>query len=218
MKNIFFLLAVGVVCTSNGYSKDISNLSLDDYIRDQHEYVTEGHICNGTKIQVSFFRDFFKQNPHIKNIAEIGFNAGHSSEIFLTSNPEIKVTSFDIMQHSYAITGKKYIDFRYPQRHVLISGNSLTSVPEFAKKHNTSRFDLIFIDGGHDFDTAFHDIINMKNLASAKTVLVVDDTNYPSVLNAWIQCVKDGYVTEIKRYNVGKKSWVVGQYYFQSAE
>ena len=36
-----------------------------------------------------------------KNIGEIGFNAGHSSAMFLTALEGSKVHSFDICKHSY---------------------------------------------------------------------------------------------------------------------
>ena len=214
MKNVGRFLVTSLLFNILSYSQDTFTISLDEFIRNHHEFISEGHICNGAKVQVSFFREFFKENPHIKTIGEIGFNAGHSSEIFLKLNPEIRVFSFDIMQHSYAKIGKKYIDLKYPKRHELIEGNSLISVPRFAQRNNLVFFDLIFIDGGHDFDTAFHDIVNMKSLASSNTLLVVDDINYKSVFEAWETSLRDGHVREIKRYKMGNKSWVVGQYCF----
>ena len=56
-----------------------------------------------------------------------------------------------------AKAGKEFIDKNYPDRHTLIIGNSLNTVPEYFKKEN-KKFDLIFIDGGHDYDIAKYDL------------------------------------------------------------
>jgi len=195
------------------YSENISS-TLDEYIHNHNEYVSEGHICNGTIQQVNFFISLLKNYPQIKKIAEIGFNAGHSSNVFLSARKDINVISFDIMNHSYVKVGKEYIDLKYPNRHQLIEGNSLNSVKAFYKKNPDIKFDLIFIDGEHSFNAALKDIINMKNLASLNTLLVVDDIKYKSVLDAWEYCLKKGYVKEIKRYSIENKTWVLGKYCF----
>ena len=83
------------------------------------------------------------------NAMEIGFNAGHSADIFLKSNPDLFLTSFDLGDHAYVLEAKKYIDATYPNRHTLILGDSRLSVPKFTRDLNNScYFDLIFIDGG----------------------------------------------------------------------
>lgn len=194
--------------------KKTLSLSLSEYLQNHNQKVTEGYISNTTHLQVDFFVALLKDNPSIKHIAEIGFNAGHSSELFLQSVPDAKVVAFDIMKHGYAKLGKAYIDLQYPGRHRLIEGNSIISVPAFQKEHATLTFDLIFIDGGHDFQTALHDIINMKMLASPHTFLVVDDIKYKSVALAWEKCVQKGLVKEQQRFAGGGKAWVLGQYRF----
>lgn len=35
------------------------------------------------------------------NVMEIGFNGGHSAELFLKNNTDIHLTSFDVDVHSY---------------------------------------------------------------------------------------------------------------------
>ena len=74
---------------------------------------------------------------------EIGFNAGHSAELFLKYT-SAHVTSFDLGDHPYVTHAKEYIDAYYPGRHSLILGDSTVTVPKCIGK-----YDIIFIDGGH---------------------------------------------------------------------
>lgn len=216
MKKLYRALILCWACSSLGLAQDPASenrsVSLDDYLASHNQKVTEGYICNRTHLQADFFTTLLQRNLQIKTIAEIGFNAGHSSDLFLKTRPDLQVVSFDIMEHGYARIGKEFIGKYYPGRHILVEGNSLTTVPDFHKAHETQTFDLIFIDGGHDFKTALNDIINMKALASPTTLLVVDDIKYKPVMKAWEQCEKQGLVKEIQRFSGGGKAWMLGSY------
>jgi len=113
-------------------------------------------------------------NLNFKYILEIGFNAGHSADSFLSSSLA-HVTSFDIQMNPYIDHCKKYIDRKYPTRHTLIIGDSKETIPLYAKLYPNAKFDLIFIDGDHSFEGAFQDIINCKQLAHKDTLLIIDD-------------------------------------------
>tara|TARA_B110000211_G_C13901130_1_gene473989 strand:- start:114 stop:746 length:633 start_codon:yes stop_codon:yes gene_type:complete len=126
------------------------------------------------KGQTDFLRNIVN-NESINSVMEIGFNAGHSAEIFLSSNKNINLISFDIGEYHYVKLGKQFIDKTYPDRHTLIIGNSLDTVPEYFKKIN-KKFDLIFIDGSHNYEVAKSDLLNCKNLAHDKTIVIMDDT------------------------------------------
>ena len=156
------------------------------------------------KGQAGFLRNIVN-NKSINNVMEIGFNAGHSAELFLSSNKNINLVSFDIGHHIYVNLGKEFIDKTYPNRHTLIIGNSLSTVPEYFKKEN-KKFDLIFIDGGHDYHVAKGDIFNCKNLAHDKTIVVIDDTinneNWIAIYNigpnrAWKEAKNSNIINEI---------------------
>ena len=81
----------------------------------------------------------------IVNILEIGFNAGHSAELWLSVKPNIKVTSFDIGTHSYLTLGKDFIDRKFPGRHTLILGDSRETLPKVHYRMERSRGESLIV-------------------------------------------------------------------------
>ena len=115
------------------------------------------------------------RRTNAKLIGEIGFNAGFSTTAFLSANPDSKVVSFDLVEHGYTRVAKKMVDEKFPGRHTLIAGDSTKAVPEFARNNPELRFDLIFIDGGHQYEVAKADIMNMMPMCTEKTAVIIDD-------------------------------------------
>lgn len=156
----------------------------------------EGNIfCNEQKTQ--YIKNIIEEN-NIKNILEIGFNAGHSSYLFLNINDNINVTSFDLGIHKYVNLVKKDIfEKNFPNRHKLILGNSLQTLPNFIKENNDITFDLIFIDGGHTYDVAFSDIMNSLKISNNETILILDDIYDPRVMNAYKDIKQQNLIKEV---------------------
>ena len=140
-----------------------------------------------------------------KNIMEIGFNAGHSADLFLSLTNDTLVTSFDLGAHDYVLYGKSYIDQNYPFRHNLIIGDSKETVNDFQKSNPNTKFDLIFIDGDHSEIGALTDLVNCSYLAHRDTVIILDDTRISGPIQnwnvgpnyAWKKCIESGYIKEI---------------------
>jgi hypothetical protein len=120
-----------------------------------------------------------------KNCLEIGFNAGHSAMLFLNSNPDIKIKSYDIAWHPYTIPCAIYLKQKYNLE--LVIGDSLQTTFGF---NPNEKYDLIHVDGGHSTELAFKDIINCRVSAHPDTLLIVDDTDFPnidSILTVFLQ-------------------------------
>jgi predicted O-methyltransferase YrrM len=156
--------------------------------------------------------------PNI-NVMEIGFNAGHSAEVFLQNNKELTLTSFDLGIHTYVNTAKEYIDSTYPNRHTLLLGDSRTTIPEYLKNNKDTKFDVIFIDGGHDYEIAKADVDNCFHLAHKDTIVILDDTIFTKGWEAgwtigptrtWTEYLQQNKIIELSRkdYSSGRgMSW-----------
>ncbi|MGH3523869.1 MAG: class I SAM-dependent methyltransferase, partial [Mycobacterium sp.] len=165
--------------------------------------------------------------PQIQTIAQIGFNAGFSAHNFLDANHDAVLYSFDIGEHNYVRPAADHIAQTFPGRSVMTYGDSVHTVPEFHRRHPEMKFDLIFIDGGHDYAVARQDLLNMRNLAHPTTVLVLDDL-VPWLpwgigpARAWADLLDEGVVTcdglwqEGWRVKApappGRRAWAVGRY------
>ena len=133
----------------------------------------EGHCAgNGWQpaLMTKLIHTHARQLGRHLRVLEIGFNAGHSAIVFLHSERVSEMTSFDLGQHTSVAHAKAHVDKLYPGKHTLLLGDSRTTVPEHA-----GTYDLIFIDGGHDYPTAKADIENCRMRAHAKTLVIMDD-------------------------------------------
>jgi predicted O-methyltransferase YrrM len=118
-----------------------------------------------------------------KTILEIGFNGGHSACCFLNASPTAKMYTFDICRWGIEEKAESILKRHFDIN--LIKGNSVQTIPEFLSK-NKLLFDLILIDGCHDYDVVVSDIKNTMNLLNNDGILVVDDLHMGGVYNAVI--------------------------------
>lgn len=112
-----------------------------------------------------------------QEILEIGFNAGHSAAILLLAKPGSRLLAFDLCEHRYTEGCFAVLADRFPDRIDLIPGDSNTTVPLFRLENPAVYFDLLHIDGAHDYQTATHDFMNCHSLAKNSSLIIWDDTN-----------------------------------------
>ena len=189
-------------------------MELTEYLREKGFKRFEGYSYECME-QVEYIRRLCVEYK-IGSVLEIGFNAGHSSYLFLGLGEDVNVLSFDIGIHDYTVEGKKFIDDKFLGRHELIIGDSNVTVPvSFRGK----KYDLIFIDGCHDYKVAKLDLENCKKYAHENTLVIMDDTVYTRGMgkthtggptNVWLDALKLGLVEEfgMVEFGVGRgMSW-----------
>jgi predicted O-methyltransferase YrrM len=214
MKKVCFLFSI----VSMSIFSIGPEVSLDQYLTSRNVTATQNSahidVQPGRDQQVQYFIALLQKYPNIKKVAEIGFNLGHSSEVFLKTRPDIQVVSCDMMFNWWNFVGKEYIDAKYPGRHQLLVGDSQIKMPEFKRSHPNFTFDCIFIDGGHSYSVALQDIVNMQFLARSDTVLIMDDIEFHEVNDAWKKCISDGLIEELERFPPPNSAWgwAVGRY------
>ena len=180
-------------------------MSLNKFLKERNCNIIEGYSRSCYKETIML--QVLASNNNIKNILEIGFNAGHSADTFLGINSNASLISFDIGEHSCVKVAKEFIDSFYPNRHTLILGDSTKTIPKY---ETDIKFDLIFIDGGHSYEVAKTDLLNCKRFAHKDTVVIMDDTMFrkewemeytKGPTKAWQEGIKNNMIIEIEHYD-----------------
>lgn len=197
-------------------------MSLAEFIEAKGFPKVEGSITHCKEKVEDILQILKTQKP--KHIMEIGFNAGDSADLILRNAPGATLTSFDLGVHAnYVLSGKEYIDKTFPNRHTLIIGDSKNTVPEYASISNR-KFDVILVDGGHEYIDAITDLTNCFRLAHPETIVILDDTMYTwdwracftvGPTQAWEEVSTNGMIEELVRrdyYHPFGISW--GKYKF----
>jgi hypothetical protein len=79
---------------------------------------------------------------------------------------------------------------------VQLIGETGFNVGISSRQNPDLRFDLVFIDGGHDYETARADVVNLRSLCKPETAVVMDDLVPWSDRFARLAAPRTGSVTE----------------------
>ena len=148
----------------------------------------------------------------VKTICETGFNAGHSTLVWLTAQPDTKVYSFDLGAHYYARPMAQYLQQLFPGRLTVTWGDSRKTLPVFSQMFPNVECDLVVIDGGHTTDIATADFDNFRQMVKRDNIIMFDD--YPSGFQRfqqrlgamWERKKRTGEVLEIFECGYGPNS------------
>jgi len=153
--------------------------------------------------QGDWFDRLLQKNSSITRVIEVGFNAGHSSCVFLGARKDVTVVSFDLGLHGYVTRAKQYIDKTFPGRHTLVIGDSRETLPRYRAEHPGEMFDLAFVDGGHEYDVASADLRNTLPMIYPSGLIVMDDlktwkTYGSGPDRAWSEAKQQEMITELE--------------------
>jgi predicted O-methyltransferase YrrM len=166
--------------------------------------IHEGSICQP---EADYLSGLVRDRGAIR-VAQVGLGYGWSAWAFLSANPDLVLKSFDLGGHPAIADGsvQRVIETHFPGRHTVVLGDSRVTLLE-----DRASYDLVFIDGGHDVDTALADLIN---LSSPGCVVVIDDLDdgYPGVQRAWEAMKVTKAVWELARFTDGSHGWAIGVY------
>lgn len=158
----------------------------------------EGHIA-----QSPYFCNILSETINMlplsqaPRVLQIGFNAGHSTLGMLKLCPNIQIVSVDLGEHGYTKPCNEYISNLFPGQHTLIIGNSLEVLPKLTEQV----FDIFFIDGGHQYETAFKDLENCHAIAKrgGAACVILDDV---------IRFLPEAQIVSHAPYTIGPtKAW-----------
>lgn len=114
-------------------------------------------------------------SPAVRHICEVGFNAGHSTALWLSANPTATVDTFDLFNPH--LTGFMRPNLRllqrlFPGRLTAHVGDSLRTIPA---TNLLPPCDLVHVDGRHSYDNTRQDTINFMRLSRPSTLYLFDD-------------------------------------------
>ena len=176
---------------------------LNDFFENKNINFMEGGMFDVPEQFDLIYEIISSTSNNIENICEVGFHAGHSAALFLNTCTNAKVVSFDLGVYYYCDIGKQFIDDKFPNRHTLIKGDSKIEIPKQKFKY---LFDVIFIDGGHDYDTCYNDFKNLIKKCHEDTIIIFDDvvkiTDLQKEWNVhptkvWCDALENNEITEI---------------------
>lgn len=137
-----------------------------------------------------------------KRALEIGFNYGYSASLILESSNQTILKSIDVASHWYTQPTGDIIKQAYGDRFEYLWMDSRTALPNEVSA--AALYDFIIVDGGHSYEIARSDIASSIKLLHQGGVLIVDDSDAPSV-NAAVCAllVGNSHFIELQTSNFG---------------
>jgi len=119
-------------------------------------------------------------NAHVRNVLEIGYNAGFSALLMLISNPNVRVTIYDPQTQWYT---PRFVDKMrefFGSRVEWISGDTTDTLPGAS-----GEYDLVHIDGVREVDVLENDIVHSYRMSRPGTIMVMDNYNDHALRELW---------------------------------
>lgn len=179
-----------------------------------------GHISE-VRLEIQQIHSLMHQMHDAMHVCEIGFNAGHSAILFLSSGENIRLTSFDLGDLAWSYDLKERVGHLFPGRFKYIQGNSRDTLSEYAtmlRSGLVDHCDIMFVDGDHSYEGTKQHFADSIKIMSKGGILIVDDysDSFPGVINAWKELIDARTIVPVKTvrpnnvYNGYQKGWAIG--------
>jgi len=177
--------------------------SLDEYYKKNKIYIYEGYSTQSIQQK----QKLIEYSKDANNILEIGFNAGHSSEVFLKANNLSTITSIDLGYWYYCKFGKAFLEQKYSKRINVIFDDSIKALSGNKYLNKFQKFDLIYIDGNHTYKYAKADLLNCKKFSTNKTIILMDDVVFDedkrtignqAPTKIWKELIRESFIKQIE--------------------
>lgn len=113
----------------------------------------------------------FASHSTVKHVVEVGFNAGHSSIVILSSNKDLFLDSFTLQAVK---EGVDFVSSTYPGRFNITMGNSQITLKNWLPTVPAGYIDLMIIDGNHDYPAPREDFLLLLTRAHVGTRYIFD--------------------------------------------
>ena len=114
-------------------------------------------------------------SPAVRHVCEVGFNAGHSTAMWLTVNPTVTVDTFDLFDEAktgFMTPNLHLLQRRFPGRLTAHRGDSLKTIPAASL---VAPCDLVHVDGRHSYGNVMEDAMNFMRKSHPSALYLFDD-------------------------------------------
>jgi predicted O-methyltransferase YrrM len=146
------------------------------YWEDQMAHGPTAHYYDALKRMVSvLIRDGYS----VENVLEIGTGWGISGTVFLEAGCRQLVTVDPNMDAPYVQASLKQLEsVRKDGQFIVRIRSSSDDLPKI-KEFKGRRFDMIFVDGRHDYESVCRDLLLAIQVMNPKGVIICDDYTHP---------------------------------------
>lgn len=140
--------------------------------------------------------NLFYYGRSANRIADIGFNAGHSTLLFALANPAAEITVFDLFTQLYAQPCLDYVRSVVPNTIESIVGNTMETLGPYADTH-ADTFDLVHVNGSFLIDKFTHDFAAALKMVKVGGIIIVDNMIINYISNHLNVHIAEGLVEEV---------------------
>jgi hypothetical protein len=157
--------------------------------------------------------NYYSFAKNANKLCQIGFHAGHSTLIYLISNPDSHVYIFDNCEEPYAKPCLEYLQTHFPNRLHLFEYDALDQLAEFVKENKESEeklsFDFINIDKTRRLDYTNGCYFTILPAGHYKSLLII---NNKFAAHIWGGFNESSKIKEIDHYPTVNEQFIAFLY------